>query len=481
MRTDVTRRIRVAMSSLRVSLLVWVIAILALTVLATVIAIRAVLLERTDARSEQEMAQEVEELRALAAGNDPQTGAAFGGDAERVLEVFFDRNIPLRHEVMFGFVGDRLVRASGEDRHVALAHDDGLQQLWTASSSTTRAAVDTAEGPLDYVAVPLRDADGARAGTFVVGVFAEAARSAVDDIAGTAWLVGGLALLSGTALAIGLSGRVLGPVRLLSDTAQHISERDLSSRIPVEGDDELAQLTRVVNGMLDRLEDAFAEQRQFLDDTGHELRTPLTIIRGHLEVTAATPEEWPAVRELVLDEVARMQRIVEDLVLLAKAARPDFLRLGAVDVATLTREVQAKSRALAGDVRWLDGPVADVEAVADRQRLTQAAVQLAQNAATHCPAGTAVTIGSDADDDEVRLWVADDGPGIPAADQERIFDRFDRGGARRSDVDGSGLGLAIVRAVAVAHGGRVDLDSRPGEGSRFTIALPRTTDRPETP
>jgi two-component system, OmpR family, sensor kinase len=446
-----------------------------MTVLVTVLAMRAVLLDRLADRIEQELAQEAEELRTLASGNDPDTGQPFGEDVERILEVFFRRNIPLRHEVMLGFVGDRLVVQSGERAARTALRDPALLARFVDQPDAVRADAATDLGRLAYLAVPLRGVDGTAAGTFVVAVFEDLARAEVDDVVRVAGFVAAIALLSASALAIGLAGRILGPVRVLGATAQQITDQDLSRRIPVEGADELGQLAGVVNRMLDRLEGAFADQRRFLDDTGHELRTPLTIIRGHLEVMGDDPDELPEVRALVLDEVGRMQRIVEDLILLAKARRPDFLRPAPVDVAALTREVHAKAEALADGITWRLGAVAAVVVTADRDRLTQAVVQLAGNAASHCPAGTTVTIGSAlrrSPDPAVVIEVADDGPGIAAEDVDQVFERFHRGRRARSSVDGSGLGLSIVRAIAEAHGGRAELDSRLGVGTTVRLVLP---------
>jgi signal transduction histidine kinase len=274
------------------------------------------------------------------------------------------------------------------------------------------------------------------------------------------------------------AGRVLRPVRLLTAAAREIDDRTWSERIPVEGDDEVAELARTFNDMLDRLEEAFSTQRRFIDDAGHELRTPITIIRGHLELLGDDAAERRETTALVMDELDRMARIVDDLLVLAKAEQPDFIDRHPLDVAELTEELAAKASAL-GDRGWRLESLARVVVDADRQRLTQAVMNLARNAAEHTPAGTPVHLGSRADPGEVRLWVRDEGPGIAEADQAWIFERFARGGAGRRRTEGAGLGLAIVRAIAEAHGGRVELESAPGNGSTFAIVLPAAHDRPE--
>jgi signal transduction histidine kinase len=230
--------------------------------------------------------------------------------------------------------------------------------------------------------------------------------------------------------------------------------------------------------MLDRLESAFATQRRFLDDAGHELRTPITIVRGHLELMSQDPDERRETLALVMDELDRMSRLVEDVLTLAKAERPDFLDLETVDVETLSREVFAKAVALA-ERDWRLGTVGRGMIVADRQRLTQALVQLAQNAVQHTDGGAVIAISSTVSEGAARFSVRDTGPGVPPEDRERIFDRFGRGAGPRRE--GAGLGLAIVRAIAEAHGGTVELDSRLGRGAALTVVVPVDPPRDTAP
>jgi signal transduction histidine kinase len=222
--------------------------------------------------------------------------------------------------------------------------------------------------------------------------------------------------------------------------------------------------------MLDRLERAFASQRRFADDAGHELKTPLTIVRGHLELLEGDPEERRATVALVIDELDRMGRIVDDLLLLARHEEPDFLDLGTVDVGVLTDELLAKATAL-GPYEWqLESRGAGV-IVADRQRLTQAMMQLAQNAARHGLGSGRIMLGSSVEGAWARFWVSDEGPGIPVEEQDLIFERFRRG-SRPRRTEGAGLGLAIVKAIVEAHRGQVELASAPALGTRVTIVVP---------
>ena len=180
-------------------------------------------------------------------------------------------------------------------------------------------------------------------------------------------------------------------------------------------------------------------------------------------------------RALLLDEVDRMSRLVGDLILLAKHDRPDFLSPAPVSVERLTHTLLAKVRALADRDWQLDG-AGDAIATLDEQRITQAVLQLADNAVKHTGDGDRISLGSAVAHGTVRLWVADSGPGIPDDMKGHVLERFGRGEVRADD-EGFGLGLSIVRAIAEAHGGRVTVaDHRPGDprpGALLTLHLPQ--------
>jgi two-component system, OmpR family, sensor kinase len=472
-------RRRGRLSSIRYRLLSAYVGLLALTLLSSVVAVRTVLLQRLDDRIDAELAQEAEELRTLARGRDPVTGEPFGERVDRILEVFLSRNIPGANETMLSFVDGEPFLRSARQPPLRLDQDGELMARWAAVSRPTRGSVDTEAGEVDYLAVPLT-ADGEVRGVFVVAIFSDLERRPTDEVVRIAGITGLLSLAVGSLLALSLAGRILAPVAALTRTARGITDTDLSRRIDVRGSDELSHLAVVFNQMLDRLERAIAGQRDFLDDAGHELRTPITIVRGHLELMGDDPGEREEVVALVLDELDRMTRMVDDMLLLAKAQRPDFLRLETVDVEALTTEVFGKAHALAAK-DWRLEAVGRGRIVADRQRLTQALVQLAANAAAYTDDGTLVAIGSVVQDGTVRLWVRDEGPGVPHEEQAQLFDRFARGSRGQRSADGSGLGLAIVRAIAEAHGGRVELDSRPGAGATFTVVVPTDPDEEGTP
>jgi two-component system, OmpR family, sensor kinase len=213
-------------------------------------------------------------------------------------------------------------------------------------------------------------------------------------------------------------------------------------------------------------------QREFIKDASHELRGPIMVCRGHLELLGDDPEERRETLTLVMDELERMGRIVKGLELLAEAEQPDFLRSERIDLELFTHDLTAKASAVASR-RWVLDDTPEGNLVADRQRLTEAVMNLALNAVQHTRADDTIASGASVTEDEARLWVRDTGSGISVADQAHIFDPFTRGTDAQQRYRGGGLGLAIVKAIADAHGGQVELESRVGEGSTFTIVLPR--------
>jgi two-component system OmpR family sensor kinase len=456
-------------ASARVRILASYLVLLLFSTVVGTIVLREVLLARTGERVDDALVQETQEFRRLARdGRDPRTGDPFGNDVRAIFDVFLDRNVPAENEAFFTYVG-------GEAHQPSFA--PGLRNLRipeiNALAGTRRAQrgeIELDDGTrFRYVAVPVETGGRAR-GVFAVAIDLSGELDEVNDALRIAVGVNIGVLILASLLAWVIAGRVLAPLRLLRDTARSITESDLTQRIPVTGDDELADLARTFNEMLERLEEAFASQKAFISDAGHELRTPITIIRGHLDVMGDDPQDRRETLELVGDELDRMGRLVNDLLLLAKATRPDFLQPETVDLEDLTRELFTKASALA-ERDWRLAAIGTGRIVADRQRLTQALINLSQNAVTHTHDGDAVELGSDLENGKVRLWVRDTGPGVPEHDQARIFERFVRLD-RSPSGEGTGLGLAITQAVAEAHGGRVELDSRPGEGARFTVTIP---------
>jgi two-component system, OmpR family, sensor kinase len=458
------RRVRIGF---RLRVLGFAAALLVIAMVAGLVVQRAVLLRRLDAEIDSQLRQEKRELEVLATGRNPATGQPFEGDVAAIFDTFLRRNVPFEGETYLTFVaGEPYKRTPAPLR---LDRIPELSRQWSNLETGEQAEISTEAGPVRYLAVPLLD-DGETAGVFVVANFLQGQRDEIESTIRIAALVLGAVVLGAIGASWVVAGRLLRPVRQVTDAARAITETDLTRRIPVEGDDEIAELARTFNSMLDRIGAAFAVQRAFIDDAGHELRTPITIVRGHLELMGDDPAEREEAMPIVTDELDRMARIVDDLLLLAKAEQPDFLRAGVVEVSDLTTELLVKARAL-GDRDWrLDG-CAEGPIVADEDRLTQAMLNLGRNAVEHTGGGDEIAIGSAWASDGIHLWVRDTGSGIDAAEQERIFSRFARGRSSRR-TEGAGLGLSIVRAVAAAHRGRVELVSAPGHGATFTIVLP---------
>jgi signal transduction histidine kinase len=347
----------------------------------------------------------------------------------------------------------------------------------TTSGAVIRGTV-TAAGnneTLRYIATPVRVSSDSRAGIFVAAVDLRAELRPLTDAFRTLALVAAIALVVVGIVGWFVAGRLLRPIRSLTNAATRITASDLTERIPVVGNDDISQLTTTVNGMLDRLEGALMAQRQLLDDVGHELKTPLTIVRGHLEVIDLNdPFDVAASRDLAIDEVDRMSGLVNDITRLAEVGRVGSVVTEPVDLAELMDRIRAKAAAIA-ERDWVASERAEGVASLDPDRITQAMLQLAANAVAHGEArGGRIELGSALDGtDRVRFWVRDFGPGIPLDAQERIFERFQRVlSTRGRGPGGSGLGLAIVSSIAAAHGGSVTVDSVPGNGATFTITLP---------
>ena len=301
-----------------------------------------------------------------------------------------------------------------------------------------------------------------RKARFVVAILPTTERAEIRELQLYAAMIAVAVVLVAAAAAWFLAGRVVAPVNELTETARSISESELGRRIRVRGTDEVANMGRTFNAMLDRLEAVYRSQREFLRAAGHEFRTPLTVATGHLELLAdgTTPEERDATIALVLDELRRMGRVTDDLQALAEAERADFLAPQQVDFRELADQLITKASAL-GERDWQLDEVAGGSFVADRARITQAVLNLADNAVKNTEEGATIAIGIGIRVDDVHIWVRDTGVGIPEEERERILERFVRGQHAGRRYRGAGLGLAIVTTVAKAHGGHVNVESRP--------------------
>ena len=292
----------------------------------------------------------------------------------------------------------------------------------------------------------------------------------------------GFVLVAGVALGGGvfLVGRALRPIEEITRSAEGITSRNLSERLPVPlTGDEFAHLSRTLNGMIARLEDAFQLNRRFLADASHELRTPLTVLRSELEIMVGRPALDPAIRETLgnlLEEVERLVHIVETLFALSRfeigQARSEHTRFDFARLASATADQMCLLAEDKGQTISCETP-APVLVEGDRARLKQVIVNLLDNAIKYTPAGGAVKLAVLARDGEAVCEVSDNGIGIPAGALPHVFDRFFRVDAARSrDVGGAGIGLSIVKVICAAHNGRVEVESTEGRGTRFRVRLP---------
>jgi len=481
----------------RTRILLWYVLIITFIFLVSIPAFRKLLYARVDKRVRRELKEKIHIFNRLIE-NEAETHKFSQAESQKIedsswvgepdsrlvrpsskeeLKDFFNaflaKQLPEDDTFLITFVDEKFFKSSPRGRPRIFDRDSELMNRWAKSVEPKRGEniVDSETGGVIYKIQPVK-IQGETLGVLVVAHTIKGEREEVIEAVSVVIQVSSIVVLIALILSWVASGKVLAPLRSFSATARSISESDLSQRIPVQGKDELAEVATTFNEMMDRLEATFITQRNFINDAGHELRTPITIISGHLELMDnENPEEVEETATLVMDELDRMSRFVEDLILLAKAERPDFLQLETVDVNSFTQELFFKSKAL-GERNWDLDRTARGMFIFDRQRLTQAVMNLAQNATQYTTSTDTIAIGSSITQGKIKFWVRDTGEGINETDQLRIFERFARAANSRRRSEGAGLGLSIVKAIAEAHHGKVMLKSQPGKGAYFCIILP---------
>jgi signal transduction histidine kinase len=415
---------------------------------------------------------------AAAPGSEPTTAPTavppqFGSLDEAVVAVL-ERVLPDTFESTVGIVDGETRYVPGIAQGFQISDDDALLSRMVTETADGDSVIGTADshlGTLRYVAVPMTLDGVSGQAVYVTAVRIESELADLEGVMSSYVVVALVALLVIGLVGWFVAGRLMRPIRQLRSAASRITATDLHERIPVAGRDDVSELTRTVNDLVGRLETSFVAQQRLLDDVRHELNTPITIVRGHLELLDPHDiDDVTATRALAIDELDRMTALVDDISHLAQAERVGSTERVPTDVRQLSEAVLNKARGMAGH-DWMLAESAAVTVPLDPQRITQAWLQLAENAAKYSEEGTPITLGSTVADSAVQLWVTDAGPGIPPEARARVFERFGRVDAGRG-IQGSGLGLAIVGAIAQAHGGQVTLESVVGRGSRFAIVLP---------
>jgi two-component system, OmpR family, sensor kinase len=470
------RRLRAELHTVRSRVLFAVLGFMAAGLLVAGATTHALQLQHLNDQVSQELGQHGDALRALAdAGADHAPDQPFAS-VHDLFTAFLQGGAPGGYESVATMIdGEIALVPPGQQKT-----DLNSEQVLTAVNESFRPGVITFRDiEVDGSAVRLAmisvnvGADPSQGILLVSNAIGEQ-REQIFDSLGHFTVISLATLLCAGVVGFLVTGRLLVPVKRLREATEAATFDDLTMRVDIpDGSDDLTLLAQNFNHMLERLEAGSTSGRRFVDDVGHELRTPLTIIRGYMElVDPQDPADVEQTRDVLLDEMDRMQRLVDDLLILAKTGRPDFVRPEWVEVGTFVESVMDRVKVL-GPRNWHLDQTASGRIWADRQRLTQAIEQLAANAVKFGAEGDTVAIGARwaPEGHTLQLWVRDTGRGIPPEDQQRIFERFNRG-VGETVVEGTGLGLPIVKAIAEAHGGRVTLDSAVGDGATFTLCLP---------
>lgn len=469
-------------TSLRWRIVIWITAVVLVALTSVVVLTRSVLLSEVAGGANAAVEQEIEEFRRFAAeGTDPETAAPFASP-QRLIQVYLARQIPDDNELIIGLTEGKLIQMDltglGRSHPDPLVSTEPLVDEVLSPNIVSGVFDDPERGRTHWGRVDLESGAGQPNAHLAVAYFTQASQQAVNAQVRLLALIGLGGLAASVLIAWLIAHQILAPVRKVREVAASISNSDLTRRVPVQGRDEIAQLATTFNAMLDRIEAAYHDQRTFVDDAGHELRTPITVVRGQLELLESSPpEERARSIELATAELDRMSRMVNDLLTLAVADSGDFLHPAPVDVAELAIDIEDKALTISDRISLVD--VAEGTVVLDEQRVTEAVLELYNNALRYSRAGIdlATDFIGEGTERKFRIWVRDHGEGISEEKREALFSRFSRGdttGAPRPG--GAGLGLSIVKAIGEAHGGRAFVESVPGLGSIFGLEIPAPED-----
>ena len=328
-------------SSVRFRILAWYFLLTTCTVLVSVVATRQIFCSLLESRTQEALKAEVSKFDRLVEQLVDDKSARLKTIVEEVLSL----HVLTRDKYILAIIEGQIFNDRSLPLPEAIANNSTLLEEWTEVSSLTKGELMVSDGPFYYVAKPI-EING------VEGVLVALRDARVDYQTGTGIVilvikVATVVLTLFSAIAWVTAGRVLLPLRQVTKTARMITQTDMSKRITVTGNDEIAELSATFNAMLDRLSSAFETQQEFLKDAGHELRTPITVIQGHLEILKYRPEKQEETMALVTDELSRMNRLVNDLLLIAKAEQPHFLKIKSEELDWFTEELYFKARAIA--------------------------------------------------------------------------------------------------------------------------------------
>lgn len=310
-----------------------------------------------------------------------------------------------------------------------------------------------------------------------------------DELVTWYWLLGAVAMidlmrmLSFMRRQVKLCRSVLAPIQDITDMAVTLSASNLSNRINIAGTkNELKDLAAVINSMLDRIERSYNSQKQFVSDASHELRTPIAVIQGYVRMLERWGKSDPEVLDegisAIAQETASMKELVESLLFLARHDKKTLMmEMSGFDVLEVAEELHREAAMVTPEDTFVLEPSQSCMIEADRNMIKQVMRVLCDNAVKYTPKGGTITIGVSRTNTGVTLSVSDTGPGIPAEEMPKIFERFYRSdSARKAESGGHGLGLSIARIIVKAHGGKLRVRSKVGSGSTFFVDLPLRQD-----
>lgn len=456
-------------SSIRVRIVAWILLVV-FTALASVLYLTdAVRRGEIHTHANTTVEQEIAEFSTFVT----ESPRSFNNSRELV-EAYLGQEIPMDQQLLIGQIGDQVVRQQISTPYKPADKAALLHEIFTSHANSG------IFNGVHWGRVELTSPNSEKPDYFATAIDTKVSYSHLSNQTKNLSVMGAVVMALAVIIAWLISNQIIIPIRSLRDVASQISDSSLTSRVPITGDDEIADLARTFNHMLDRIDSAYQIQRQFIDDAGHELRTPITVIRGNLELLeTATPQQRARSIDLCTGELDRMTRMVNDLLTLAiaDADGPKFLHLTQCDLSELMIDIEDKAE-IVSDGRAHVTKIAEGVVILDAQRITEAVLELTRNAVKYTPDGSPILIESSREGNQISISVRDFGPGVDPKVQQNLFSRFTRGQKTQSDQvpkKGAGLGLSIVRVIAEAHGGHAWVKSEPGLGATFGFSFPAVT------